>query len=178
MLSPLGLDDKNIGLIGFLFNLFLFIGSISSGFVAGSCFQGKLKLFLINMYSLAAIVIFILLLILPSPLKQDGSLIILNDNSSDLTKNVILNSLIGLYGLLLGGTAASGYELLAEVSYPCSEGTSTTALVFVTNATTLIFVGIGIVNTTYETLLSLILIILSVVALLFVREEYKRGNVH
>lgn len=175
MLSPLGINDKNIGLIGFNFNLLIFIGSVASGFIADSCFHKRLKLFLVITYIAGAIVLFILLLILPSPWKSDESLIIINENSSNLFKNIILNILIGLLGFILGGTSAAGYELLAEVSFPVTEGTSSTALVFMNNVSCLIFVGIGSwINTTYETLLALVVMILSVISLFFVKEEYKR----
>ena len=121
MLSPLGLSDTDIGIMGFNISLFSMVGGMVTGPVADKFFVKKLRRFIYILFGLTVIVLFMLLFVLPSPWSND-SMILLHVDSSQLTKNVVLNIFIGLLGFCEGGLVPLFYELSVEVSYPVSEG--------------------------------------------------------
>ena len=174
MLSPLGLNDTDIGIMGFNISLFSMIGGMVTGPVADKFFVKKLRRFIYILLSLTVFVLLILLFVIPSPWSND-SMILLHDDSSRLTKNVVLNIFIGLLGFFAGGLVPLFYELSVEVSYPVSEGSSAMLLVFVTNVTCLIFVGIGNwLNTKWETFFAIIVCSMCLLFISTIKEQYKR----
>eukprot|EP01084_Bolivina_argentea_P294755 507283_1 len=174
MLSPLGLNDTDIGLMGFNISLFSMIGGLITGPVADKYFEKKLRKFIYILFVLTLIVLLILLFIIPSPFSND-SLIILSNNTCQLTKNIVLNVFIALLGICEGGLVPLFYELSVEVSYPVSEGSSAMLLVYVLNITCLVFVGIGNwLNTKWETLFAILICGLCLLFISTIKEQYKR----
>ena len=97
------------------------------------------------------------------------------DGQSNERKIIVIGVLGGLSGILLGGAMPLFYELCAEVSYPVSEGSSASLLVFIENIALLLFVGLaGLISTKWQTLFVVITCVLCLVLLIFVREKYQR----
>eukprot|EP01084_Bolivina_argentea_P017967 33497_1 len=174
MLSPLGLNDKNIGSIGFVQTGMNMIGALIMGWIADKYFSKKLKLALYLIFGCCIVVLLVLLFILPSPWSSD-SMILVNDIFID--KMIVVTVFMGILGFLSGAVVPLFYELTSEVSYPygISEGTSSTLLVLIINATCLIFVGVGNwVGTKYETISNVIVYAICILLLCFVKETYQR----
>ena len=174
MLSPLGLNDTQIGFIGFNLSCMTAIGGTFIGPIADRFFNKKLKLLLIILYIIIIINLCILFLVLPSPFSSK-SLILINDQSTMIYKEVLLNVLIGSLGFFNGCLVPPFFEVIAEKSYPINEGSSGLYLVTINCMGVLIFIGIGSwLNTTWETFLVTIICIISVCLFTFIKEEYKR----
>ena len=174
MLPSLKMTDEDVGLIGFILNVSLFSGAIIFGFVADNYLKKQLKMIIIAGMLVSCLILLLLFFILPSPFSA-APMIIIDKDDGNLKKCAILGTLVGAVGFIQGGVTTLAYELLAEISFPVTEGTASTLLVSLNNVACLVFVGIGNwLSTNYETTLILILCCLSVVGMFFVKEEYKR----
>eukprot|EP01084_Bolivina_argentea_P292987 503851_1 len=175
MLSPVGLNDAAIGFIGFNLNITEFLGGILFGFIADKWFQKQLKSFTIFALLVITLLFMVLLFSLPSPWDNKSKLLY---NVGLDEKMIVLNLLIGFIGLISGGVSCLFYELVANISFPVTEGTSSTLLVFGNNLTCLIFVGIGNwINTKWETFLAVIMCVVAVILMVTVRDQYKREKI-
>jgi len=175
MLKPLGLSDKNIGNIGFIQTGMNMIGAIFVGWISDKYFSKQLKFTLYFVFTFLILILIILLFIIPSPWSSYSMIII----DVITTRIILLTILLAICGFCCGALVPLFYELLSEVSYPfgISEGTSSTLLVLIINATSLIFIGIGTwIGTKYETLSNLFINLICIFLLYFVKETYQRLN--
>ena len=176
MLSPLGLNDKSIGTIGTIQTGVNMIGALVMGWISDKWFNKRIKMTLYIVFTLCIIVLFILLFIVPNPWKPNGSMLFIN-GMTEIEKMAILIIFMAMLGFLNGALVPLFYELTSEVSYPygISEGTSSTFLVLIINATSLVFIGVGNwLGTKYETISSVVVYGICVLMLLFVKETYQR----
>ena len=171
MLSPLGLSDDDIGLIGFVTTLLMVFGGLIMGYIADKCFTKKLKKLLMFLFIINIILLIVLFVILPTPFN--GIYPLTTDNCPNLL--VYLLVIIGITGIFSGGSIPLFYELAAEICAPVSEGSSATFITFILNGVALLYIGVGNwLNTSYETLFALIGMIGCLIALIFVKEIYIR----
>lgn len=174
MLSPIGLSATQIGFIGFDISLMLMVGGLISGPLADRYFVKQLKKLLLIFFIFMIFAVAVLLFIMPSPFYHQP-LIIINDGSSLLMKNLVLHIFCGFVAFFDGALIPMFYELTVECAFPCSEGTSIMLLVYINNVACFVFVGIGNwLNTRWETLCTLIVCCFSFIFILAVKEKYHR----
>eukprot|EP01084_Bolivina_argentea_P291271 500581_1 len=173
MLSPMGLNDTDIGFIGFNISFIAMSGGLI-GYIADKCFVEKLKKFINILFVFNILFLMLLFFILPSPFN-DNSIIFTECKGNCIL--ILLNVMIGLMAFCEEGLLPLFYELSAEISYPVSEGSCGMLLSLINNIAALIFIFIAsAMNTKYETFLALIVAVICIVLITVVKEEYKRNK--
>ena len=167
--TPLNMNDADVGIIGFIGTIACVFGGLIIGPVVDKWFAKRLKMVILVLFIGIIISFGVLLFIVPSP-WSDESIIFMQNK-----KMIVLSYINGAGGLFVGGCLPLFYELCVEVSYPVSEGSSATFLVFIENISLLIFVGIADwISTKWETILVMVTCVLCVILLIFVKDRYRR----
>merc|ERR550525_1149345 len=100
-------SDTEIGVMGFVLNFNVMIGGIS---IAYKCFVKKLRRLMVIVFLLMLIVLTALLLLTPNPIMTSDPFLDRLELSK-LEKNVVLDVLIGIMGILYGGLVSLFFEL-------------------------------------------------------------------
>jgi len=166
ILSPEGYSDAFSGWLGFASTLAGIVGGIAIGFAGDTIFKGKFKLLLFILLIASVALLTLFTLSFPSFLSPHA--LIPNSNVSILIS-------VTLGGLFLGSTNPIFYELAVEMTYPIAEGTSVGIITAVNNIACLVVLFVGpYVKYTWINGGVVLNIVLCTLALLFVRETYKR----
>merc|ERR1712032_946321 len=103
------------------------------------------------MFSFAIAILCILLFVLPSPFDEN-SLFLIDDECTQKNKILVIGILVAIMGFFEGALVPLFFELAADISYPVSEGTSGTLIVFTNASICLILIGVGSwMSTRWET---------------------------
>lgn len=175
--SSFGLSTESVGIIGFTGNVACILGGIVIGLVTDKWYSKHLKLVVFRLFIGILIGFGVLMFVLPSPWSEQPMLVIADSKDAQYhwKMTIFLCALNGINGFLVGGCLPLFYELCVEVSYPVSEGSSATFLVFTENVTMLVMVGIGNwISTEYQTAMVVAVCLLCLILLSFVEERYRR----
>ncbi len=165
-----------IGFIGFNISGMSVIGGFIIGPIADKYFRKDLKKLIFILFFFAILILCILFFVLPSPFDEDP-MFILNKNSTDDKKIIVINILVAIMGIFEGALIPLFFELSADIAYPISEGTSATMIVFINNVVCLICIGIGTwMSTKWETFFALIICVFCVMLMCVVKEQYNRPS--
>ena len=173
--SALKLSSQSVGILGSEGTVCCILGGVVIGCIVDKWFAKRLKLVIMVLFIAMIVCMGLLLFVVPSPWKDKPMILVNGNGQSNERKVVVIGVLGGLSGILLGGAMPLFYELCAEVSYPVSEGSSASLLVFIENIALLLFVGLaGLISTEWQTLFVVITCVLCLVLLIFVKEKYQR----
>ncbi|ETO18574.1 hypothetical protein RFI_18691 [Reticulomyxa filosa] len=178
MLHPIGLSDNLIGYLGLAVSVSSLCGGMIIGPISDQWFRRKLKKLLIILFFAAITSFAITFITIPSPWWTYGEPIekLQGDGQRDSRFGIVLVCVV-LIGFFSGGIVPVFFEIVAELSYPVSEGTSGMCLVFVNNIASLMIIGIGSwLNTKYETIVSLCILVVCLLVSISVKEVYKRDS--
>eukprot|EP01084_Bolivina_argentea_P201115 343824_1 len=174
--TSIDLNETEIGFIGFNISGMSVIGGFIIGPIADKYFNKNLKKLIFILFFFAILILCILFFVLPSPFDED-SMFILNKDSSNKNKIIVINILVAIMGIFEGALIPLFFELSADIAYPISEGTSATMIVFINNVVCLICIGIGSwMSTKWETFFALIICLVCVMLMCIVKEQYNRPS--
>lgn len=171
MISPIGMSQKLIGIIGASLAFAQIIGALLGLPIIDKYFHGKLKKCILLLQFMDILWFFIAFLLLPNCLLNNDTFITI---SSYNMRFVIIYIICVLIGLNFGLLTPLYFELMAEITFPVAETSSTNAVMIIAVPIMMGIMQIGSLNTSLDTPLGLLLVIIAFILDLFVVEKYQR----
>ena len=129
-----GFSDHDGDLFAFTSGLAYCLGGYLGGELGDRCFQGRLKYLLIIAFASGMANFAVLIWALPSPFSEDRP---------GWSSHALVMALVTSTGIFAGATTSPALELLAEVSYPVSEGTTANLSMLLNQLAAVASVAIG-----------------------------------
>ncbi|ETO31236.1 hypothetical protein RFI_05885 [Reticulomyxa filosa] len=179
MLRPIDLSDSLIGYIGFAVAVASMIGSMLMGPISDHFFRKRLKKLLLILLVGGILSFAVAFAMLPSPFWTYGLFIDELQHASQFQSRFVIVLCVAMcIGFFSGAMVPVFFEFVAEICYPVSEGSSGMCLVFCNSVMSLLIVGTGSwLNTRFETLLALTILLVCCFITLSVKEVYQRDAV-
>eukprot|EP01084_Bolivina_argentea_P121248 214875_1 len=172
MLKPIGISQRLIGYIGACLMFAQIIGALIGGFVVDRKYSGQLKKCIIVFQLMDVIWYSMAFLLVPNCFLENNDTFIYIDNYE--LRFIALFTVCFFIGLNFGLSTPIYFELLAEISFPVAETSSTNGIMCIAVPIMMMIMEIGSINTAYDTPIALMLVTIAFILDLFVVETYRR----
>eukprot|EP01084_Bolivina_argentea_P247691 414372_1 len=177
IISPIGLTQKSIGFIGGFLMMTNAFGALFVGAIVDKFYRSELKKCILFLQFLHIIYFLLAFILLPNCLfdgRNDTNIIIVINGYNETF--IVVLMVCFLIGSNFGCLIPLYFELLAEVSYPVAETSSSNLLMCLSVPAMLGIMQIGTVDVSYCTPIALMFTMIIFVIDLFVVEKYNRPN--
>merc|ERR1712228_119958 len=172
LIAPIGLSQQSIGFIGGFLMLTNIFGALFGGVIVDKYYHNELKKCIIFLQFLHIAFFIVASLLLPNCF-MDGTIIVIDGY---MERFIVVLIVCFAIGFNFGCIIPLYFELLADISYPVAETSSSNLLICFSMPAIVGIMQIGAVDISYCTPIALLFTLITFVLMLFVTEKYNRPN--